>query len=97
MPSFVLTGTSTTAQTLGSAETGFIGVNGALVVSTADAISGTGVNSLTILGRWSTRVFSSPARLMISTEPVPRFWSGPPALSSRIQSAFLPARPRSFC
>jgi len=49
MPSFVFTGTSTTAQTLGGAETGFIGVNGALVVGTADAISGTGVNSLTIL------------------------------------------------
>lgn len=50
MTSFTITGTSTTAQTLASSGTGFIGVNGALVVSTADAISGSGVNSLIILG-----------------------------------------------
>ncbi|PCH73727.1 MAG: hypothetical protein COC12_04635 [Rhodobacteraceae bacterium] len=50
MASFTITGTTTTAQVLSSSQTGFIGVNGALVVSTADAISGTGVNSLTVLG-----------------------------------------------
>ncbi len=50
MASFTITGTTTTAQVLSSSETGFIGVNGALVVSSADAISGTGVNSLTVLG-----------------------------------------------
>lgn len=48
--SFAITGMSTSEQTLSSNEIGFIGVNGALVVNTGGAISGSGINSLTILG-----------------------------------------------
>ncbi len=50
MTSFTITGTTTSPQTLSSSETGFIGVNGAIVSSAADAVSGTGVNNLAIFG-----------------------------------------------
>ena len=49
MTSFTISGTTTTAQTLLDNETGFVGVNGALVVS-GTAVDGSGSNRITVLG-----------------------------------------------
>ena len=58
MASFTLTGTSNTPRILSSLEFGFIGVNGALVVNSTDAIIGTGPTTLTVLGTLAQLDFS---------------------------------------
>jgi Ca2+-binding RTX toxin-like protein len=54
MPSFALNTYSPVARVLGDGDDGFVGQNGAIFTIADDAISGTGVNNLTVLGSVST-------------------------------------------